>query len=331
MPRVKISNEKRKLIVDAYNRGDALHIISTALDVKYETVRKVIRVYKESGRIEKLKKGHRPKKFTVNEMEQICDWVDRDCTVTSNELVRKCQDIFNKNVSRSTINRCLKDFHYTLKNVRLIPERRNSEDVIEQRYNYAIRFLEMVTHPERLFFLDETGIQIFSRVSRGRAPAGIHARKEVRQVRSQNVSICACMTNEEIVFFDKLDKAYNSEKFTDFLTRFIQVLLDRGTNHAFIVMDNVPFHKTEEVRILLAALGHEAIFLPPYSPFLNPIENLFNQWKQKIKRRQPSSKEELNVAINESVQEISRENCSNYFRNMQTYIPLCLRRQAIED
>jgi transposase len=46
-------------------------------------------------------------------------------------------------------------------------------------------------------------------------------------------------------------------------------------------MDNVRFHRSEEVVTLIEAHGHFAVFLPPYSPFLNPIEELFNQVNKK--------------------------------------------------
>jgi transposase len=62
-------------------------------------------------------------------------------------------------------------------------------------------------------------------------------------------------------------------------------------------MDNVRFHRSEEVVTLTEAHDHFAVFLPPYSPFLNPIEALFNQWKQLIKRAQPTNENELYEAV----------------------------------
>jgi transposase len=45
------------------------------------------------------------------------------------------------------------------------------------------------------------------------------------------------------------------------------------------VMDNVAFHKTAEIRSIFENSMHEIVFLPPYSLFLNPIENIFSKWK----------------------------------------------------
>lgn len=189
----------------------------------------------------------------------------------------------------------------------------------------------MMSHPEKMFFLDECGIQIHSRVTRGRAVVGINARKQTRQIRSKNISICAAIGHTEIYIFDKKDSAYNADKFCEFLTNFLQKLSDDHIEHAFIIMDNVPFHLTEHARNLIVALGHEAVYLPPYSPFLNPIENLFHQWKTLIRRQEPNNLEELYTAIDNAVEYISHENCINYFNHMQTYIPRFLRREVIED
>ena len=48
-------------------------------------------------------------------------------------------------------------------------------------------------------------------------------------------------------------------------------------------MDNVAFHKTGDVQNFLIGEGHELVFLPPYSPFLNPIEHTFSTWKAHIR------------------------------------------------
>lgn len=101
----KISNERRRLIIEAYNRGENMKNLSTMFDVKYNTVRKIVTVYQNEGRINKNPKGHRPKKLAINEKEQICDWVDENCTVLTKTLRTKCLEVFGKNVSCSTIDR----------------------------------------------------------------------------------------------------------------------------------------------------------------------------------------------------------------------------------
>jgi transposase len=60
-----------------------------------------------------------------------------------------------------------------------------------------------------------------------------------------------------------------------------KTLLPKLTNFSVIVMDNAPFHKKDEIKRILKKAGHVALFLPPYSPDLNPIEKSFGVIKRK--------------------------------------------------
>jgi hypothetical protein len=70
--------------------------------------------------------------------------------------------------------------------------------------------------------------------------------------------------------------------------------------------------------------------LPPYSPFLNPIEELFNQWKQLIKRAQSTNENELYEAVHTASENISPENCRMYVQHILnslcTYVCISFRR-----
>ena len=91
-------------------------------------------------------------------------------------------------------------------------------------------------------------------------------------------------------------------------------------------MDKVNFHKADKIKKLV---DHDLLFLPPYSTFLNPIENLFNQWKNLIKVCCSTTEEELFKNMETGSEKITSENCANYFRNMETYIAPCLKKEII--
>jgi hypothetical protein len=152
--------------------------------------------------------------------EQICDWVDEDCTLTLEQLKRKCLDEYNISLSISTVERELKAFHYTIKRVHRIPNHRNDQSVIQQRFNYAINYNRMMTEREKIF-LDETGIQIFWGATYSRAPKGLWATKRVAQFRTRNYSIASVMNQESLYFFEIQNKAYNSEDYSEFLNKFL--------------------------------------------------------------------------------------------------------------
>jgi transposase len=90
-----ISNEIRKLIIEKLDEGQPPKDVSILFNVNYDTVRSIYRTYKKDGRFEKKKTGHRRSLLSDQQKEQICDWVDEDCTLTLEQLKRKCLDEFN--------------------------------------------------------------------------------------------------------------------------------------------------------------------------------------------------------------------------------------------
>jgi len=102
-------------------------------------------------------------------------------------------------LSPSTVDRALKHFHYSFKRVTLNLERQNNRDVIEKRYQYAVEHNRLMAERE-MYFLDETGIQIFSTASYGRSPKGTRATKNVAPIRSRNYSIATAMNHESLYY-----------------------------------------------------------------------------------------------------------------------------------
>ena len=100
-------------------------------------------------------------------------------------------DEFGVNVSKSTIDRCLPKFHYTIKNVLSVPAALNSDRVIESRFNYAQEFrrLEKTVTIESFVFLDEVGFKVCTRPRKGRCHAGFRATISVPQARTRKISV----------------------------------------------------------------------------------------------------------------------------------------------
>jgi transposase len=139
------------------------------------------------------------------------------------------------------------------------------------------------------------------------------------------------MNSKSFFLFEIQDKPYNSEDFAEFLNKLIHHLSLNGISGAYLIMDNVGFHKTDLVVNLIESHGHKATFLPPYSPFLNPIENLFNQWKNYIKRSEPQNEDQLYESVHNASKKITQENCAIYYKNMESYLSRCLNKEIIDN
>ena len=80
--------------------------------------------------------------------------------------------------------------------------------------------------------------------------------------------------------------AFNQITFKDYIKNLMQHI-DGGMK---IIMDNCSIHKGSDMKNLIKSEGHNFLFLPPYSPQINPIEELFSKWKGLLKSGNPNTK-----------------------------------------
>lgn len=276
----------------------------------------------------KTSSGGRRKSLNEVQKQYICNEVDQNAAITLKCLKEKVLLEFNIAVSISTIDRALREFHFTLKLIIPTPAARNSEEVLDNRRDYARRFLNFLDD-DKIVFVDEAGISCSTRRKVGRARIGQEARQVVQSIRSKNYSICACIAVDQLFFYEATSVGYNGDRFCDYLVQLFNYFEQERKQNMIVIMDNVKFHKVEKVRTLFSQNGHRLEFLPPYSPFLNPIENMFSQLKSKIKELSPKNEDELYKSVEEGSLLISSNNCRNYFRNMRSYLPRCMDREPI--
>ena len=78
-------------------------------------------------------------------------------------------------------------------------------------------------------------------------------------------------------------------------------------------MDNLGSHKAKAVRRAIRHAGARLLFLPKYSPDLNPIEQLFAKLKHHLRRDQPRSRDTICAALAVALDTVTARECSNYF------------------
>ena len=97
------------------------------------------------------------------------------------------------------------------------------------------------------------------------------------------------------------------------------------------VVNNASIHNNALFRQGLNASGHLLLHLPPYSPFINPIENLFSKWKGEIRNKRCGNEGELIDTLQGASMNITPGDCSGYYRNMFRFLTLCQRQQQITE
>ena len=108
------------------------------------------------------------------------------------------------------------------------------------------------------------------------------------------------------------DGPINGESFLLYVQQILVPTLKKGD---IVVMDNLGSHKAEAIRDAIKAVGARLIFLPPYSPDLNPIEQAFSKLKHFLRKAKERSIDDACNRIGVILKTFSPQECTNYFRN----------------
>jgi len=159
--RTTVSPEIRKRVISLAIEGNGCTMISRILDLPRTNISSIVSKFFKTGEAEpRSRGGNRRGKLTIEQKESICGWIDENCLLTLKDIKKRVQEELNLLVSESTIDRCLKSFHYTVKNILPIPVARNTERTIEARFLYAQEFrrLEQTTPLEYFFIFGQSWV-----------------------------------------------------------------------------------------------------------------------------------------------------------------------------
>jgi len=109
-----------------------------------------------------------------------------------------------------------------------------------------------------------------------------------------------------------IDSPINGELFTLYVEKVLAPTLTKGE---VVILDNLGSHKGKPARDAIRAKGAHLLFLPPYSPDLNPIEQVFAKLKHLIRAAQPRDVEATWRKVGELLKLFSVEECANYLKN----------------
>lgn len=163
---------------------------------------------------------------------------------------------------------------------------------------------------DRLIFIDETGANLNLAPAYGWAPSPERAHDQKPTAKGARVNTIGALSQQGITTALIFGGTLATAVFLQFLLECSCPVLTEGN---VVVMDNATPHKAKAVRELLAAKGIRAVFLPPYSPQLNPIEMGWSKVKQLVRRWRPRTVEHLAGAFEQAVNSISSFEAANYF------------------
>jgi transposase len=166
--------------------------------------------------------------------------------------------------------------------------------------------------PERLVFIDETGTATNMARLRGRAPRGKRLIGKVPHGHWKTTTFVAGLRSNALTAPCVIDGAMNGNAFLAYVEQILAPSLKPGD---IVVLDNLSAHKVPGVRQAIESTGSKLLYLPPYSPDFNPIEQLFAKLKAMLRKAAERSIEGLWNRIATLLNAFTPKECSNYFRN----------------
>ena len=146
----------------------------------------------------------------------------------------------------------------------------------------------------------------------GRAPRGTRLRGKAPFGKWRTMTFIAALRHDRIDAPCVLDGPINGQLFTEWVEQFLVPTLSAGD---VVIMDNLGSHKGQAVRRAIRSVGAKLLFLPPYSPDLNPIEQVFAKLKTLLRRAGERSIEATWKRIGSLLDAFTPEECANYLRN----------------
>ena len=182
-------------------------------------------------------------------------------------------------------------------------------DVLKRREDWFNNQLDL--DPVRLVFIDETWASTNMARLRGRSQKGERLRAGIPHGHWKTTTFVAGLRLTGMVAPLVLDGPINREAFHAYVN---QVLVPELAPGDIVVMDNLGSHKGPAVRDAIEAVGATLLYLPPYSPDFNPIENAFAKLKALLRKAAERTVDDLWDAIADLIDLFTPQECANYFK-----------------
>jgi transposase len=164
--------------------------------------------------------------------------------------------------------------------------------------------------PDRLVFIDESGCNLAMTPSYGRAPAGQRVCDDKPANWGGNITVVGAIKNDRVLCHRTIKGAMNRVAFVAYVRELLAPRLYPGD---VVVLDNLRPHHAPEVREVIEAAGALILYMPPYSPDLNPIELCWSFVKTWLRRLRQRTEQGLRAAIRNTFLRVRTDHLVSWF------------------
>ena len=249
-------------------------------------------------------------------VKTLCDHLLGKPNLYLYEMAEFIWGVFEKEVTTSSIRRALLYEGWSKKKAK----QRASEQNADLREAYFDRILHF--HPDQFVFVDESGCDKRIGIRRtGWSPRGITPVQVTKFHRGQRYHILPTYAQDGIILSRIFQGSTDASVFEDFIEELLHHCGRYPAAKSILVMDNASFHRSQRVKEMCLQRGVQLIYLPPYSPDLNPIEEFFAELKAFIRQNWQSYEDHPNQGFDSFLQwcvdivGAKKQNAEGHFRN----------------
>jgi transposase len=192
----------------------------------------------------------------------------------------------------------------------VVPAEQDRPDIARKRRRWKAH--QHRVDPRRLVFLDETWVKTNMAPLRGWGPKGMRLAASVPYGHWMTMTFIAALRHDRVEAPCVLDGPINGTLFTAYVEQFLAPTLAPGD---IVILDNLGSHKGKAARAAIHKAGAHLLFLPPYSPDLNPIEQLFAKLKHLMRKAQERTHPATWRRVGSLLDLVSTTECANYLSN----------------
>ncbi|WP_157886575.1 IS630 family transposase [Acetobacter ascendens] len=304
-----LSADLRRRTIAAVASGMTRRAAAVRFGVSSSSVIRWVAEWQASGRDHALKQGGDRRSHRIEAWSTfLLAAIETKADISLVELAETLAAEHGVRFAPSTIWRCLDRHDMTNQKKTAHASEQTRPDVAQQREAWFDSQPDL--DPTRLIFIDETAVSTKMARLRGRSQRGTRCRMSVPHGHWKTTTFIGGLRLSGMTAPMMLDGPMTGEWFAAYTRKVLVPTLSPGD---VVILDNLPAHKGAVAREAVEAVGARLLFLPPYSPDFNPIENIFAKMKAWIRRVAPRTLDALQNTVCGAIDDISHRQAAACF------------------
>jgi transposase len=305
------SQDLRNRVLETVQRGDgSLRQIARRFLVSISFVTRLLRLHRSTGSVlPRPHGGGNPAALGPEDLERLRELVRQQPDATLEELRQR----LGASCSTMTLSRALRKLGLPRKKKVPRAQEQDRPDVQERRREFCEELAGL--DPRRLVFVDECGANTAMTRTHGRAPVGqrVYANTPGRW---ESITLTCGLRLSGVTAMLAFPGATDTGVFETYVEEVLVPELKPGD---VVIWDNLKPHESEEVIEAVEAAGARVVPLPPWSPDLTPIEEMFSKVKGSLRSAAARTKETVYAAFGSALHDVTLDDIAGWFQDRAAY------------